>query len=66
MLAGAAVALIGVLISSFDLRAFGAFTGFMGCLLGGVGLWIHLCQFYRETTADPKDLYAPGKQPWER
>ena len=61
-----AVAIFGFAIVWFS----GHWTGWVlfvvGFGVGVIGLAVHARQVVTEFKADPKDLYPPTKQPWER
>lgn len=63
---GFVLAALGFGVAWFGFQILGMFFFWTGWLLGGVGMVLHLRQIFKEVKADPKEIYPPAKQPWER
>lgn len=66
MTIGLVLGAAGFTIAWFWLYSLGASLFVAGWIVGVVGLAIHFRQVFKELRADPKELYPPAKQPWER
>lgn len=66
MFIGIVLAFIGFGFTWFKFSALGIPLLLAGWFVSVAGLVVHFLKFFQDMRADPKDLYPPAKQPWER
>lgn len=66
MFIGIVLAFIGFGFTWFKFSALGMPLFLVGWFVGVAGLVVHFRQVFQVMSADPKDLFPPAKQPWER